>query len=66
MKRIVNFVFIHLVLSRCELNSGLVYRMAGGSDCLKPNRYTYVKAAADRVYSLRLSDHPEGNWIVSQ
>lgn len=43
MSIIVNLVFINLVLSCCELNSGLVYRKVVGCNCLKTYRYTYVK-----------------------
>jgi hypothetical protein len=43
VNKIVNFVFIHLVLSCGELDIGLVYRKVVGCNCLRTYRYTYVK-----------------------
>jgi len=43
VNKIVNFAFIHLVLSCCELNIGLVYRKVVGCNCLRVESYSGVK-----------------------
>ena len=39
----VNFVFMFFLFNCFKKNIAFIYKMAAGSFCLNPNRYTYVK-----------------------
>ena len=61
MNKIVNFVFINLVLSCCEPNIGLVYRKVAERNCLRGERYRCVKRVC--LMQITTLGHPIGNKI---
>lgn len=57
MNKIVNFVFINLALSCCELNIELVYRKVAERNCLRGESYRCVKRGPSICRSFKLNHH---------